>query len=169
MWASPPTIASIILLYHRLPKGARSARRRIDSLRAEEVDDKLIGQTHDVRSAGAEAPLHAVVVWAGCLRHGDFAVLNSDNIYAAIFGGYGKLLILMEIYCFHHFSAAGNLDEGSIRPGSQYKKAPDQAEQEHGAHQQNPRFGFHEPTPRFPAESTGGFQDSIAKLWEKRK
>ena len=165
MWASPPTISSIILLYHRLPKGARSARRRIDSLRAEEVDDKLIGQTHDVRSAGAEAPLHAVVVWAGCLRDGNFAVFNGDDVDTAVFGGNGKLLIFMKIYRFHDFSAAGNLDEGSIRPGPQYKKAPDQAEQEHGAHQQNPRFGFHEPTPRFLAESTGGFQVSIAKLW----
>ena len=155
MWASPPTISSIILLYHRLPKGARSARRRIDSLRAEEVDDKLIGQTHDIRAAGAEAPLHAVVVGAGGVRDGDFAVPNGNDVLTAVFGCYGKLLIFMKIYRFYEFAAAGNFRKSRLRPRAQYPKASQQAEKKRCAQKQYPRFGLHGAAPPFPAEYTG--------------
>ena len=138
------TECRLLTLYHHFPIGARSTRRRIDSLHAEEVDDKLIGQTHDIRAAGAEAPLHAVVVGAAGFRDGDFAVLNSDNIYAAIFGGYGKLLILMEIYRFHHVPAAGNLGLRRVRLTAQHKIASKQAEKKYPAQKQDPCSGFQE-------------------------
>ena len=120
-------------LYHHFPVGARSARLRVDGLRAEEVDDQLIRQAHNVRAGSAEAPFHAVVVGAGGVRDGDFAILHGDDIFAAVFESYGKLLVFTQVYRFHHFSAAGDLGKGGVWPLAKDKKAAQQAEQKHPA------------------------------------
>ena len=120
-------------LYHHFPVGARSARLRVDGLRAEEVDDQLIRQAHNVRAGSAEAPFHAVVVGAGGPGNSNFTVLDGEHVFTAVGGRYGKLLIFPQIYRFHHFSAAGDLGKGGVWPLAKDKKAAQQAEQKHPA------------------------------------
>ena len=122
------TECRLLTLYHHFPIGARSARRRVDSLRADKVNDQLIRQAHDVRAGSAEATLHAVVVGTGGVRDGDFAILHGDDIFTAVFGCYGKLLVFTQVYRFHHFSAAGNFSKGGVRLPAKNEKTAQQAD-----------------------------------------
>ena len=52
-----------------------------------EFDDHFIGQAHDLSTAAAVAPVHAIVIRAGGFGDGDLAVLDGDLV-CAIGGAY---------------------------------------------------------------------------------
>ena len=108
---------------------------------SQKFDDQPVGKAHDVRAAGAEAALHAVVVRAVGPGDGDLAALDGDGIPAV----HGEFLVDHQVHGFDFCAFGGDPGE----PGlvlAQQGKAQGDAHCRHCAEDHQPVFRFHGTT-----------------------
>ena len=85
-----------------------SARDEVHFGLVQEGNDQPVGQAHDLGSAVAEAPVHAVVVRAVGLGDGDGPIFDGDGVAAAAVRFHGELLIHPQINDVDHLAVAGD-------------------------------------------------------------
>jgi len=104
------------------------SHNHIDFRRSHKTDYQLVGQTHDLGTAVAESPVHAVVIRAVCFRYTDLAVFDVDHIFPAASVADINLAVNAQIDCVHDLTITEDLGMGSCFAGHQQKDAQPQAD-----------------------------------------